>query len=95
VKSAPLVLVAPNVCHRDMKPGNVKRVTARGPLVGYYIACPCGWKATYLHDEVGFREEQAIPSAAYPKRLVGFDRPPTCLRCEAVLTIRDGQLEAS
>lgn len=95
MKSAPLVVVAPNVCHRDMKPGNVKRVTARGPLVGYYIACPCGWKATYLDEEVGFVEEQAVASASYPKRLVRFARPPTCLRCGAQLAVRDGQLEAS
>jgi len=93
--SAPLVVVAANVCHRDMKPGNVKRVTSRGPLVGYYIACVCGWKATYLDDDVGFEEEQAIAGAAYPKRLVGFRSSPTCLRCSKRLAISAGRLEAS
>lgn len=93
---APLVAVSVSFCHRDLKPGNVKRVMWRGPLVGYYLCCPaCAWSATYLESDVGFVE--IIPPAASPRSaiLVGFDRPPPCARCARILRVVGEELEAS
>lgn len=68
----------------------------RGPLVGYYIACPgCGFRATYLHDDVGYVEERAVEGSEYPKRLVGLKTPPTCIRCKKTIRVIGREIEAS
>jgi hypothetical protein len=76
----------------------VKRVLQRGPLVGYFLACPaCGFAAPYLDEDVGYREEppagQPLPAGSY-RALVGIDVPPACARCRRRLRVADGALEA-
>lgn len=93
---APLVAVAASFCHRDLKPGNVKRVMWRGPLVGYYLCCPaCAWSATYLESDVGFVELPALAAGPNAPILLAFRSPPACSRCARVLTVRDDYLEAT
>lgn len=94
--TAPLVMVGPTFCPRDMVRGQVKRCVHRGPLVGYYIACPsCGFKATYLDEDVLFIEECAVLGSAYPKRLLRMTKPPPCYRCKLLLSVRGRDLVAS
>jgi hypothetical protein len=91
---APLVHVT--TCPRDMKPGQVKRCMLRGPLVGYYLACPkCGFRATYLHDDCQFVEERAVDGHDFPRRLIGIAAPPACYRCALRISVVDGFLEAA
>jgi hypothetical protein len=94
--TAPLEMVGATYCPRDMVRGQVKRCMHRGPLVGYYIACPaCGFKATYLDEDVGFIEEPAVVGSPFPKRLLGMRNPPPCYRCKLRLSVRGLELEAS
>jgi len=82
-------------CVRELDPGEVKRTLGRSYLVGYNIACPgCGWRAIYLHEEVGFIEEPADPKV-FPKALVGIERPPPCMKCGGLIGAEPGFLTCS
>lgn len=70
----PLTAASYRRCRDELRPGQVKRVSAgpRRVLVGYVVACPaCGVARPYLDEDVGFREEEGPV-------LVGTDRPPRC-----------------
>lgn len=93
---ARVVEVGPLGCHRKMKPGQVKRITARGPLIGYYLACPaCGYRASYLDEACRFEEHPALLGAPHPRSLTGIGSPPPCLGCKRTLRIVEGYMEAS
>jgi hypothetical protein len=52
---AELTVASYQKCSRLLAKGEVKRVMQRGPLVGYFLACPaCGFSASYLEDDAGF-----------------------------------------
>lgn len=91
---SPLTVAAYQKCTRLLVKGEVKRVMQRGPLVGYFIACPaCGFSASYLHDEVTYVEELA-PAGTWPHKLVGIEKPPVCFKCHAYLCVEGGVLVA-
>jgi hypothetical protein len=90
----PLVAAAYQRCSRTLGEGEVKRVSGRGPLVGYFLACPaCGFVASYLHDAAGFEEEPA-PPGVWPRRLVGIQTPPPCFQCGSLIGVEAGALVA-
>lgn len=79
-------------CARKLKPGQVKRVTLAGPLIGYHIACPgCRFVASYLKEEAGFLEERDDAGPV----LLGLGRRVTCIRCRREITMRAGRLEVA
>lgn len=58
----PLTAASYRRCRDELRPGQVKRVSAgpRRVLVGYVVACPaCGVARPHLGDEVGFVEDAA------------------------------------
>ena len=92
VARARLTAASYKTCSRTLARGDVKRVTQRGPLVGYFIGCPsCGFVASYLNDEVGFREERAGTEV----RLAGIDHPPRCAGCRLELHVVADELFAT
>lgn len=83
---------APKACPRQLPRGGVKRVPARGGLVGFFIACPgCGFVASYLAAEGGF-VEVPDPVDGTPL-LIGISTPPPCMRCRRRIALTDGALE--
>ncbi len=78
-------------CSRTLERGEVKRVMQRGPLVGYFLACPaCGFSASYLHDAVGYVEDPPTGTmlrAGERHWLVGIERPPACYKCRLLLRV--------
>jgi hypothetical protein len=89
---APLTTAAYQKCSRLLVRGEVKRVMQRGPLVGYFIACPgCGFSASYLDDACGYVEEPA-PRFTWPRKLIGIERPPMCFRCKGFICVEGGVL---
>lgn len=87
VRSAPHA-----ACPRKLKPGEVKRVSLTGPLVGYHVACPgCRFVASYLKEEAGFVEERDELGPV----LVGFTRRVVCIRCRQTIAMRNGHLEVA
>lgn len=90
--TAPLTLAAYQKCTRLLEKGEIKRVSQRGPLVGYFIACPaCGFSASYIHDQCGFVEE-VVPQFTWPRKLLGITTPPTCFKCHGYICIEGGAL---
>ena len=89
-------------CSRLMTPGDVKRVTQTGPLIGYLLCCPaCAFAGTYLHEDcgsapgVGYVEDPPTDTIyPAPRRIVALSCPPTCFRCRRMLRVTDGFLEA-
>jgi hypothetical protein len=86
-------------CSRLLDKGEVKRCMQRGPLVGYYLACPaCGFSGVYLDEECDFSEQppktEVIHDPAKRRKLVGIGRSPSCFRCKRLLRIEEGFLEA-
>lgn len=82
-------------CSRTLKPGEVKRVSGRGPLIGYFLACPaCRFVASYLHDAVGYVEGPPAPGTTWPKSLLGITKPPPCYSCGSLLGVEGGNLVA-
>lgn len=91
--TAPLTIAAYQKCSRLLAKGEVKRVMQRGPLVGYFIACPaCGFSASYLDDACGYIEQHLSPKERIPHRLVGITKPPMCFKCHGYLCVEGGQL---
>lgn len=89
--SVPVVQVV--CCTRKMKPGQVKRCVARGPLIGFWIACPhCGFCVFYSEDAHRFHEHPNLPGAPI-RSLVGAETPLACFRCKRPMVIRDGYWE--
>lgn len=88
VASSPLTCASYQQCSRTLRRGQVKRVSQRGPLVGYFLACPaCGFSAAYLDDACGFREVPREEGARPARALVGVAHPPTCFSCHALLSV--------
>lgn len=86
-----LTIASYQTCLSKLGKGQVKRVLQRGPLVGYYLACPsCNGAFAYLHDKCGFVEAEPYVGTSWPRRLVGVERPPTCYHCKATLSIESG-----
>lgn len=84
---AELTAASFRTCSRELAKGQVKRCMQRGPLVGYYIACPgCGFIATYLHEDVGYVETPTDP-LTYPKKLIKIERPPKCYSCKRSISV--------
>lgn len=95
VAQSPLTFASFQKCSRELVRGELKRVVQRGPLVGYFMACPaCGFSASYLESECGFIEEPVIVEGKSYMRAVGVTRPPPCFKCRCKLTITDGNFEA-
>lgn len=95
VASAPLTAAAYHKCTRELAKGEVKRCVQRGPLIGYFMACPaCGFSAAYLHDDVDYEEDPPSVEPKYPKRITAINKPPACFMCKRKLVVANGQLEA-
>lgn len=65
----------------SMEPGQIRRVPSsldRG-VVGYHLACPCGWRNLAIHGK----------TASFSERdgLVFLDRPFPCQRCRTPLIV--------
>lgn len=89
--SAELTLASYQTCSRKLVRGQVKRVLQRGPLIGYFIACPaCGFVASYLHDECDFAEAKV----GGREILTRIQRNPRCYSCRRVLDVESGRLLA-
>ncbi len=97
--------VHPQLCTRKLVRGDVKRLFAAGPLLGYFIACPgCGFYGSYLHSEAGFTEVGPVVTSRGPGAHVAEEpyRHPTSLRaahpmvcfgCRHKIVVNDGELE--
>lgn len=104
VARAPLTVASYAKCSRLLSRGEVKRVTQRGPLVGYVIACPaCGFSAPYLDGPssagpgAGYVEDPPAGPLLVPgtgRILVRTTNDSTCFRCKRALRVRDGVVEA-
>ncbi len=95
VGSYPLTVAAHKTCSRTLGRGEVKRVSGRGPLVGYFLACPaCGFVASYLHDACGFTEVPPAPGTEWPRVLSGIGKPPPCYSCRSLISVEGGALVA-
>ncbi len=95
--AVPIQVAHTQKCARKLARGEVKRVMGRGPLVGYYIACPaCGFSAAYLEDTLppGHSCRFVETGADAPFTLVGITNPPPCYSCHRILRVVDGQLQA-
>lgn len=89
----PLEHAPDQLCTQKLTKGMVKRCSLRGPLLGYYVACPCcGFAALYL-GEHNFVEEPT--GFRFPKRLIGAEVALTCYACRRALRIVDGAFEVS
>lgn len=96
---APLTVASYQKCSRTLAPGEVKRVMQRGPLVGYFLACPaCGFSASYLDEQCGFEEDPPKGVMLHDLRvqrvILSIKTPPRCFRCRRYLRVVDGHLEA-
>jgi hypothetical protein len=84
-------------CSRKLEPGEVKRVTPRGPVfVGYYVGCPaCGFVAAHLDGEAVSFSETRAESPQAPFVLVGMEGV-RCVRkeCGCRLVVDGGDLLA-
>lgn len=99
VARAPLTFAAYQKCSRLLVKGEVKRVMQRGPLVGYFLACPaCGFSASYIEDQCGFVEDPpktVMMRVGDPQRqLISITNPPRCYKCHRHLRVVDHHLEA-
>lgn len=91
IARSPLTIASYQKCLSLLGRGQVKRVLQRGPLVGYYLACPsCNGAFSYLHDKCSFVEAEPYVGTSWPRRLVGIERPPRCYHCCAILTVESG-----
>jgi uncharacterized protein YbaR (Trm112 family) len=91
IARSPLTAASYQKCLTLLQRGQVKRVLQRGPLVGYYLACPsCNGAFSYLHEKHGFVETDPLDGAAWPRQLVGVERPLCCYHCRSILTIERG-----
>lgn len=103
VASVELTVASYKKCSRLLKRGEIKRSMQRGPLIGYFLACPaCAYACSYVHEDcgvqkgVGYIEDPPTDQPHHgtePRKLVGMMRPPTCFRCKRVIRVRDGRLE--
>lgn len=86
-----LTIASYQTCLAKLERGQIKRVLQRGPLVGYYLACPaCNFAGSYLDEKVGFLEAEPYVGTKWPRRLVGIKNPPKCYHCRAWLSIESG-----
>lgn len=97
--------VHPQLCTRKLVPGDVKRVFAAGPLLGYFIACPaCGFYGSYLHCEAGFTEIGPTVGSRGPgahateepyrhPTSLSATHPVVCYGCRRRIVVKDGELE--
>jgi len=92
-------------CSNRLDAGDVKRTFARGPLLGYTIACPlCRYPGQYLHDEVCFTEEgKRVTMHLVNGRELPLEHPevlsmkgrPRCYGCAATLSLERNELVAT
>jgi hypothetical protein len=93
-----LLFAHPQRCPRKLARGEVQRIFARGPLLGYVVVCPgCGFFASYRHSYAQFVEgpwveDLGLGARAFPER---FEHPETltaqalleCLGCGGAIHI--------
>lgn len=95
VAQARLTFASFQKCTRELAKGELKRVVQRGPLIGYFMACPaCGFSASYLDSECGFIERAVEVDGVQYMRAVGVQRPPVCFHCRRLITINGDMFEA-
>lgn len=97
----PISYAPPIKCHRDLGPGEVKRIAVAGKIVGCYVACPaCGAVAQVTE---GLTEEGLVAASAVWKGLTqSFSRPTSlsssaisCRGCARVVALRGTTVEAT
>lgn len=89
----------PTRCVRKLAPGEVKRVPARGGLVGFYVCCPsCAFANMVLHEERegAPRFDEAEPSGGTPpiRSTLSLRDETRCFRCHRTIRIRAGTITA-
>lgn len=91
----PITFASYQRCSRTLVKGELKRVMQRGPLVGYYIACPaCGFAQSYLDDEVHYVEQPVEIDGLVYMHATGMRDPGVCLSCNRRIVIADGFVSA-
>lgn len=97
---APLRFAPPVRCHRDLDPGEVKRIAAGRLLVGYYLRCPgCGGvlqaPGEAFVETLPIVEEPSGPGvSARAKRPTALEtREPVACRCGHAVVVRDARVE--
>ncbi len=99
---APLRFAPPVRCHRDLGPGEVKRVAAGKLLVGYFVGCPV---CRVVSQFAGEAFEETLPLLDQPPgdRVSARARRPTalatkvpvaCRGCGRAVVVRDEIVEA-
>lgn len=101
--SAPLAFAHPQACIRELPRGSVKRLFARGPLIGYYVVCPsCGFPGAYPTEQAGWQEgppvsDEALAPSGQTVSIqragsLASERPVECFGCRGWLRVVDGQV---
>lgn len=100
--AAALRFAPPLRCHRDLGPGEVKRISSRGHFLGYYLKCPacramnqCG--ALEFVETLPLVEQPPEPgkvsaSALRPTALA-TRAPIPCRECKRGIVVRDERVE--
>lgn len=98
----PLRFAPPVRCHRDLGPGEVKRVAAGKLLVGYFVGCPA---CRIVSQFAGEAFEETLPLLEQPagdgvsaraKRPTALTTkaPVACRGCGRAVVVRDETVEA-
>lgn len=97
---APLRFAPPVRCHRDLEPGEVKRIAAGRLLVGYYLRCPGCAGVLQASGEAFVETPPIVEEPAGPGVSARVRRPtalatraPVACRCGRGVVVRDARVE--
>ena len=91
-------------CRRTLQKGMVMRMLHRGPLHGYYIACPgCGFPALHMTSEGAFTESvewTKRPGPLADGKMVDVAQPVTvsmsglsCVACQHGIVVVENEID--
>lgn len=96
----PLRFAPPVRCHRDLEPGEVKRIGVGALLVGYYLRCPGCAGVIQAAGEAMVETPPLIEQPAGPGASARAKRPtalatrsPVPCRCGRAIVVRDGRVD--
>lgn len=100
--AAALRFAPPFRCHRELGPGEVKRIATRLALVGYYLRCP-GCRALLQAPAEAFVEtpplveqppaQTGISGAVKRPTALATVDPIRCTTCRGAIVVRDERVE--